>query len=43
MAGNDSKDVIKEFKVLAFKLSRNNIIPRRQINEVLEDLLAMGY
>lgn len=43
MAGNDSKDVIKEFKVLALKLSRNNIIPRRQINEVLEDLLAMGY
>jgi len=43
MAGNDGAQVIKEFKVLALKLSKNNIIPKRQINEVLEDLLAMGY
>jgi len=43
MAGNDNKDVIKEFKVLALKLSRNNILPKSKISEILEDLLQMGY
>jgi hypothetical protein len=43
MAGNDGKAVIKEFKILALKLANNNILPKKQINEILQDLLAMGY
>jgi uncharacterized protein YukE len=43
MAGNDGKVVIKEFKILALKLANNNILPKKQINEILQDLLAMGY
>jgi hypothetical protein len=43
MAGNDSKEVIKEFKILALKLSRNNVLSKSSVNEILQDLLTMGY
>ena len=42
-AGNDSKDVIKEFKLLLLKLIHKNKLPRRQAQEILLDLIALGY
>ena len=42
-AGNDSKDVIKEFKLLLLKFIHKNKLPRRQAQEILVDLIALGY
>ena len=42
-AGNDSKDVIKEFKLLLLKFIHKNKLPRRQAQEILLDLIALGY
>ena len=42
-AGNDAKDVIKEFKLLLLKFIHKNKLPRRQAQEILLDLIALGY
>ena len=43
MAGNDSKELIKKFKLLIIKLSKNGTIPKREANEVMTELLELGY
>lgn len=43
MAGNDSKEMIKAFKLLLNKLSKSGALPKQQVSEVLTDLLEMGY
>jgi hypothetical protein len=43
IAGNDSKEVAREFKVLLMKLMREGRVPRRQGNEILEDMLRFGH
>jgi hypothetical protein len=43
IAGNDSKEVAREFKVLLMKLMREGRVPRRQGNEILEDMLRLGH
>jgi len=43
MAGNDSKELVKSFKALLMKLSKNGSLPKSQVSEVLSDLLEMGY
>jgi hypothetical protein len=43
MAGNDSKELIKKFKLLIIKLSKNGTIPKREAMEVMEELLILGY
>ena len=43
MAGNDNKDMIRKFKLLLIKLSRNNSINKREANEILEMLTSAGY
>jgi hypothetical protein len=43
MAGNDSKEMIKSFKLLLNKLSKSGALPKQQVSEVLTDLLEMGY
>ena len=43
MAGNDNKDLIKKFKVLLMKLSRNGTLPKREVQEIMEDLIEMGF
>ncbi len=43
MAGNNSKELVHKFKILLLKLSKQNILPKNQVNEVMEDLLEMGY
>ena len=43
MAGNDSKDLIKKFKVLLLKLVNTGQLPKQQVQEIMTELLEMGY
>ena len=43
MSGNDSKELVKKFKVLILKLSKQNVLPKNEVQELLEDLLSLGY
>jgi hypothetical protein len=43
MAGNDSKELIKKFKLHLMKLSKMGSLPKREVSEVMEELLQMGY
>jgi hypothetical protein len=43
MSGNDSKELVKKFKVLILKLSKQNVLPKNEVNELLQDLLSLGY
>jgi len=43
MSGNDSKELVKKFKVLILKLSKQNILPKNEVQELLQDLLSLGY
>jgi hypothetical protein len=43
MAGNDNKEMVKEFKILINKLVKQNILPPTQSREILIDLLDLGY
>ena len=42
MAGNDNKEMIKEFKVLLLKLSNSGHIDKKESNEVMTMLLQLG-
>ena len=43
MSGNDSKELVHKFKTLLLKLSKNGSLPKNQVNEIMSDLLQMGY
>jgi hypothetical protein len=43
IAGNDSPVIAKEFKLLLLKLMNSERIPKRQANEILQELLILGY
>ena len=43
MAGQDSKEMIKEFKVLLIKLMNDKRIPKGQATNILTDLISLGY
>jgi len=43
MAGNDNKEMIKKFKLLIVKLSKQGLLKKAQVNELLEDLIMLGY
>jgi hypothetical protein len=43
MSGNDSKELVKKFKILILKLSKQNVLPKNEVQEILEDLLSLGY
>jgi len=43
LAGNDSVELIKQFKILLLRLSKNNTISKREASEIFEDLLSLGY
>jgi hypothetical protein len=38
MSGNDNPILIKKFKLLILKLSRNGQLPKKEVSEILEDL-----
>jgi hypothetical protein len=43
MAGNDNKDLIKAFKLHIMRLGREGVLPRSEVQEVIEDLFHLGY
>ena len=43
LAGNNSRELISKFKVLLNKLSKNNVLPKSQVREILEELLEQGF
>jgi len=43
MSGNDSQELVKKFKVLILKLSKQNVLPKNEVQELLQDLLSLGY
>ena len=43
MAGNDSKELIKKFKLHLMKLYKMGSLPKREVSEVMEELLQLGY
>jgi hypothetical protein len=42
IAGNDNPKIAKEFKVMLMRYVAEGRIPRRQANEILHELLALG-
>lgn len=43
LAGNDSPELIKKFKLILLRLSKNGTIPKREATELLEDLIILGH
>lgn len=43
IAGNDNKEMVKEFKSLLIKFKNEDRLPKNQVNEILHDLLLLGY
>ena len=42
-SGNDSPELIKDFKRLILKLQKNNSLPKKEVYEILEELNSIGY
>ena len=42
LAGNDNKELVKEFKLKLLKLCKDGRIPRREVNELLYDMMSVG-
>lgn len=42
-AGNDSNEVVKQFKSIILKLSNKNLIPKAQVRDLLLDMAALGH
>lgn len=43
LSGNDSKELVKKFKGLIMKLSRNGYLPKAEVSELLELLTSLSY
>ena len=43
LSGNDNKEFIKKFKLHMSKLSRQGVLPKKEVNEILTDLLELGH
>ena len=43
LSGNDSTDLIKQFKAMIIKLAHNGRLPKGQAKDLLMDLAALGY
>ena len=43
LSGNDSKELIKNFKILLLQLSNKQLIPPREAKDLLFELTSMGY
>lgn len=42
LAGNDSKELLKEFKLLLLRLTQEGRVPKRECNEILYELMVIG-
>jgi len=43
MSGNDNKELIKKFKLLIIKLSRRGALPKKEVTDILSELIELGY
>lgn len=43
MAGNDSHELVKKFKILTMKLTRQGLLPKNEVMDLFEDLVSLGY
>jgi len=43
LSGNDSRELVKKFKGLIMKLSRNGYLPKNEVNDLLELLSSLSY
>jgi hypothetical protein len=43
MSGNDSKELVKKFKILVRKLGKQNLLPKNEVEELLDLLQDLGY
>lgn len=43
LSGNDSPELIKKFKLILLRLSKNGNIPKREATELMEDLIQLGF
>ena len=43
LAGNDNKELIKKFKAHILRLSREEILPKKEVSEIMEILLELGH
>lgn len=42
LSGNDSKELIKEFKILLLKFQKQGKLPKREVNEILYELMILS-
>ena len=42
MAGNDSSQLIKEFKLLIIRLKNNGVLPKKEATDLLIELANLG-
>lgn len=42
LSGNDSKELLKEFKILLLKLTKDGRIPKKECTEILMELMVIG-
>lgn len=43
MAGNDSQELVKKFKLLIRKLSKQGLLPKNDVEDIIDLLLTLGY
>jgi len=43
MSGNDSKELVKKFKIHIMKMAKQGLLPRNEVNDILEQLVLLGY
>jgi len=43
LSGNDSKELVKDFKLLVRKLSKQGLLPKADVDDILQTLLELGY
>ena len=43
MAGNDSVELVKKFKLLIRKLSKQGLLPKNDVDDLMETLITLGY
>lgn len=43
LSGNDSVELVKKFKLLIRKLSKQGLLPKTDVEDMLETLLQLGY
>lgn len=43
LAGNDSSELIKKFKLHLVRLSKTGTLPRSEVQDIMEELIQLGY